>query len=262
MRSVVHRILRKLPAPVAIRIEQAKRSVYASSDFRRSRQLLAKYAPDGRVRAGPFQGMHYVSEAVGSAYLAKVFGNYEHELHATFRALVATPFDLVVDIGAAEGYYAVGLALKMPNLRVVTFDIDKRARHLQKQLAQVNGVADRLDVRGAGDPAEVERALAGATRPLVICDCEGAEDQVLRPAEAPTLRRATVLLELHDHLVPGVSARVRERFAPTHAIEQIDESGAIPAAFVDGLNDEERHYLREGRVVEQSWLLMKPHAAQ
>ena len=71
----------------------------------------------------------------------------------------------------------------------------------------------------------------------------------------------TVLLELHDHLVPGVSDRVRARFAATHAIRQIDEAGAIPPQFVAGLNDEEQHYLREGRVVRQSWLVMEPRDA-
>lgn len=66
------------------------------------------------VRRGPFAGLRYPShDAVGSSLWPKLLGSYEAELAPTFEALCATPYRTVVDVGAAEGYYAVGLGLRL-----------------------------------------------------------------------------------------------------------------------------------------------------
>src|SRR5262245_41340678 len=71
------------------------------------------------VQRGPFAGMVYPDHAaVGSTLYPKLLGSYERELHQTVDDIVRLGYDTVVDIGAAEGYYAVGLAMKMPGTQV------------------------------------------------------------------------------------------------------------------------------------------------
>jgi hypothetical protein len=41
-------------------------------------------------------------------------GCYEHELHGEIEQLVTRGFDAVLNIGCGEGYYAIGLARRMP----------------------------------------------------------------------------------------------------------------------------------------------------
>ena len=79
------------------------------------------------VAAGPFAGMRYVRGAVGSVLPPKLLGLYERELHTAIARIVAAAPDEVVDAGAAEGYYAVGLARALPRCRVTAFEIGQYA---------------------------------------------------------------------------------------------------------------------------------------
>ena len=67
---------------------------------------------------GPFKGMKYISESVGSCHMPKILGIYENEIYPILLNFLSNS-DLFVDIGAAEGYYAVGCAKKetYPNER-------------------------------------------------------------------------------------------------------------------------------------------------
>src|SRR5271170_2035809 len=76
---------------------------------------LAAYLFDyykGVVAAGLFQGLRLlpdVSWGVGDN-AAKLVGLYEAELHPALHDLALTPPPVVINVGCAEGYYAVGLA--------------------------------------------------------------------------------------------------------------------------------------------------------
>ena len=66
-----------------------------------------------RIFSGPFQGLYYIGESIGSSYYPKILGIYEKELHGILVANRLDSFDKLVVIGAGEGYYAVGLVQKM-----------------------------------------------------------------------------------------------------------------------------------------------------
>src|SRR6185436_5046661 len=106
---------------------------------------------DGRVLAGPFAGMRYVDRSFGSVYWPKLLGTYELELHATLAALLARDFETVLVAGAAEGYYAVGMATRLPQARIVAWEANTEARTAVAELACLNGVGDRIELRGICD---------------------------------------------------------------------------------------------------------------
>ena len=68
----------------------------------------------GRVFSGPFKGMQFIDESFENAFIPKILGIYERELHPAVEAAIALTPRLVVDIGTAEGYYAVGIARRLP----------------------------------------------------------------------------------------------------------------------------------------------------
>lgn len=258
MRSAVKSLLDKIPVPLAIWIESAKRRVAPAAGYRRICSIMSHLGNPEQVLAGPFKGMKYVGQAIGSAYLPKVLGSYEHELHAIVERTLSAGHDRMIDFGAAEGYYAVGYAWRQRSLKVITFDIDRRGRYLQAQMAHRNGVADRVEIRGAGDAASLNAAIEGASNPLLICDCEGYEDALLRPDLAPHLARTTVLVEMHDHLVPGVSQRVTQRFSATHDVTSVNTAARAPASFFEKLTPEDAAVISEGRPADQQWLYLTP----
>jgi hypothetical protein len=211
--------------------------------------------------------MCYVALAYGSEVLPKLVGTYESELIPVIEVICRSGCDRIVDIGAAEGYYAVGMALRNPAARIVGFEINPSARYYLRRLARRNGVSDRIAIRGECTVDSLRSELAGSRRPAVICDCEGAEDELLRPDRIESLRRALILVETHDGLetggqvLEGISRRLRERFEPTHDVEIIasrprsrEELPQDCAALTD---DEAAEAMDEGRPWAQ-WLFLEP----
>ena len=210
------------------------------------------------VLGGPFKGMRYSVRAAEGARAARLIGAYEASLAPVFEAIIARRVPQIVDIGCAEGYYAVGLALRLPDSTIHARDTDPAARALVGQLAADNGVSDRVIVGGAMDHAAL--SLCADAETVVICDIEGAEDALLDPAAAPALSAADILVEVHEGVASGMADRIAARFAPTHRITRIGrklDDSALPD-WTEGLSDLDRLLLLwEWRAAPTPWLWME-----
>jgi hypothetical protein len=181
----------------------------------------------GHVWSGPFQGMRYIDQSFCSALMPKLLGLYERELHSSVESLVEWRPDKLFDIGSAEGYYAVGMAKRLPACEVLAYEMDKPARNLLKDLVSVNdsknirvfgqATCESLNAQVAAIPAEAKIA--------VICDCEGEEITLLKPTSLPWLRRAFVICELHECFRSGLEREMCGRFKQTHEVHLV---AAVP----------------------------------
>lgn len=173
------------------------------------------------VQSGPFRGMRHIGQSVLSATAPKLLGIYERELHGCLEEALTFPFQTVVDIGAAEGYYAVGLALRRHETRIIAFEVDQSARELLTRMVQLNGVEGRVAIKELCTSRDLAATLKTSGLTLVICDAEGGEALLLDPIRVPELEACYILVELHDYLVAGVSEEIRNRFTATHSIVHI-----------------------------------------
>lgn len=229
---------------------------HGGAEFRAAKALRAKHGQG--VVAGPFAGMNYVNVAFESAYVAKLVGTYEAELHPVLTEHQATPYDRMIDIGSAEGYYAVGYLISGMAARVWAFDIDPEARWYCSRLARLNGVRERLVIAGPCSTEQLQSLCVG--RSLVFCDCEGAEIDLLDPEQSPALRQADVLVELHEFLQPGLTNRLLDRFRTTHDIRLIDALDRDLTAYpqLEPVAVEDRPFaVREGRPPAMQWAWMR-----
>jgi hypothetical protein len=211
-----------------------------------------------RVAAGPFAGMDYAVAASEGGRAPRLLGLYEASLHPVIETVVARAYPQVVDIGCAEGYYAVGLARRMPDTVVHARDSDPRAQALCAELARANGVADRLRIGPAMTHAEL--ALCAAARTFVLCDIEGAEGALLDPVACPALAEADLLVEVHEGMRPGLIQTISARFAPTHRVTRIDRSlrADLLPDWAEELSDLDRLLLLwEWRASPTPWLWME-----
>jgi hypothetical protein len=175
----------------------------------------------GRVLTGPFRGMEYTDDSAGSALSPKLLGTYEKELSCVIEAACFRAYGLIIVIGAAEGYYAVGMALKSPQAHVIAFEQSEIARRLLRRLIDRNRVSERISIDKTCSIENLATVLNGEGRKLVICDVDGAEVDLLDPIRVTGLRRVDVLVELHDCFTPGISAEIEKRFAGSHFIDVI-----------------------------------------
>lgn len=215
------------------------------------------------VREGPFAGMEYNDHSTEGCHIAKLLGVYEQPLHPMIQALVSPEIRTVLNVGSAEGYYAVGFARRMPWARVVARDADPKAPVQVQALAAKNGVADRIVTGGEIDHAGFAEYDGGGT--LLVCDIEGAEAQLLDPAAAPALTRMRILVESHEVLQPGVTTMLAERFKPSHRIQRVEDNGLRtvrepPPWFKRMAHLDQLLALWEWRTGPTPWLIMTPKA--
>ena len=209
------------------------------------------------VLTGPFQGMTYATGASEGSRAARLLGVYEASLAPVIETIIARAYPLVIDIGSAEGYYAVGLARRMPTARVMARDENPAAQALCRDLATLNGVADRVEIGGRMDHADF--AICHDQPTLILCDIEGAEADLLDPSAAPGLQAADILVECHDCLHPGLTDRIAARFAASHNITRLDRQidPRLPA-WMEELSDLDRLIaLWEWRTGPTPWLWMQ-----
>lgn len=229
-------------------------------------RIYQKMGRPTRVLSGPFEGMNYRPIAFGSAWVPKFLGTYEKELNPYLERLKAEPCDVIVNVGSAEGYFGIGLARMLAAQKVYCFDIDPGAPRLLAQIAAINGLTDRVISGGLCLPATLEEVLAPARDPLLMCDCEGGEFDLLRPDEVPTLRRTRMVVEIHDYGdSTTIGGALRERFSASHVIETVPVAPRtlddFPAGFAPQLTDGEKlTAMEEARGTAAGWLVLLPRS--
>jgi precorrin-6B methylase 2 len=219
--------------------------------------------PDLIVVNGPFKKLRYPSEeSVSSAILPKLLGSYESELHPVLVEFSGNGYNTIVDIGCAEGYYAVGFALMFPDAEVYAFDTNSNARQLCAKMAKLNGVADHIHI-GDFCNEEVLRSIPLGDRALIMSDCEGYEGSLFNWQLAEFLVNHDVIIETHDFIDIELSVKMRDAFAKTHRIRSIKSVDDIEKAhtYIDRTlepycRSERYRILREGRPAIMEWLVM------
>ncbi len=229
------------------------------------RALASRLCPDTRVLRGPFRGLAYPElEAAGSSLVPKLLGCYEFELHPMLEHLLQQAPTSIVDVGCAEGYYAVGAAMRCEAASVFAFDTDPRARALCTAMAAHNRVGDRVSVHSECSPGSL-RSLPLGKRGLIIVDCEGFELDLLDASSPAGLRSHSLIVECHDFIRPNASTILADRFSSTHrvlqisSIDDLERAHAIGVPEFLGLSPEDRlAAVSENRPVRMRWLVMLP----
>jgi len=191
-----------------------------------------------------------------------LLGTYEMELHPWWEQVFAKPFDTIIDVGANFGYYAVGLALQFPKAMAIAFDTDWWARDAIQEMATANGVRN-LSVNGYCSPAWLKENLKGKT--FIISDCEGYEGDLLCTLEIAAMASATLLIELHEDLAPGVTSRIESRFAATHIASKVRSraTAVLPDEVrIGSLSEEEIQRASNEIRPRQEWLFLIPKHIQ
>jgi hypothetical protein len=233
------------------------------------REFVKKVYQGGapRTLGGPFAGMRYFDGTFFGPVTPRWLGSYEEALHPVISEVIAKKYGTVIDVGSAEGYYAIGFARAMPASDVYSFDTDPVSRSQQRKLIALNSVTN-LQLGGFCSH-EFLGSTGFKTPVFLLVDIEGWEYELLDPARCPALAGMDILAELHDGFGLTYEQMIEclsDRFSATHAIERIVDGARHPgdyAALAGQQLDEAElaEAINEYRPWQNSWLYLRKREA-
>lgn len=212
----------------------------------------------GKVVSGPFDGMRFANDGWGGPeYFAMLVGAYEIEVQEMISKVCGSIVNFI-DVGAASGYYAVGVPFRFRGVRSFAYELSEKSRQICKDNAISNGVIDRLQIFGKFDgslPADIKM-----TETLFLFDIEGAEYELLDEAFVSMALGAHFIVELHGDDQGKIDALAR-LFGKSNHVSLINRSiGKVHEKLLNyKLTENELNLLSsDGRDRPGKWLAVCP----
>lgn len=221
---------------------------------------------NGVVAYGPFKGMKLSRDVWWGRFdvISKTLGTYEqHVVEKLFQLRKSTrgPF---VDIGAADGYFAIGAAISGLGDLVFAYESSADARGALKSNAQLNGCSETITIRTEATFESLLALMATYKEALILIDIEGAEFELLREETLSLLSESHVVVELHPAFVENGHKKQESLLNEARRffnIELIERQCYNPNEFDElrQFSDDERLLaLSEGRSNNMQWLVLSP----
>ena len=173
------------------------------------------------VTGGPFKNVKLSDSAAEGCFAPKLLGTYEQPLHKYITKF--TKYNKIINIGAAEGYYAVGLAKLFPEAHIFAYDSNPEAQKKCREVASLNAVHERITIGSVFSFSELDNF--NDNNILIICDIEGEEYNLFKTLNETHLNMFDCLVECHDCFKEGISDKIANILKKTHNIEIIKDSG-------------------------------------
>jgi len=225
----------------------------------------------GIVQHGPLKGYNIGNRATWRAAdnSAKLLGLYEQEVCHLLDSLSRSRGTLI-DLGGADGFYGVGMIATGKYKVSHCYEIESASRENMQSIACDAGVADFVRIYGEATSnfaAELTQRGVDFSDAVVLIDIESREFDVLSSECLHTLRKAHLIVEIHDFmLVGGVGVNkywdLIERARLIFDVREI-KTGARDLSNIpilsDHWTDTDRWLLcSESRAKLMSWLHLSP----
>lgn len=226
----------------------------------------------GIVSYGPLKGFRLNEQQVwGQGDIGpKLLGLYEKEVLERIAAQ-GRKWDCVINLGAGDGYYGVGLVKSGLAARSICFEQKDEGQRAIKHAAETNGVADHVTILGRAEADFLNHPAlqdVDLSRTLIIIDIEGGEFSLLTDNLLQRLKDAELIIELHGRFIatnPNPEATFLQRLAryfrcDVFSMGQRDLSSMTELAVI---GDSDRWLLcSEGRPFLMRWVHCQPISKQ
>jgi hypothetical protein len=234
--------------------------------FRLGQRLSKEF--DNTVAYGPFRGLILSDTSWWGAADrgSMLLGIYEQEVLAALKDLSAGR-STFIDLGAADGYYAVGAVTSGLFAKSIAFEVSELGQAAVAQNAFRNSVGNRVRVLGEAKPdflyslrKDFELDLSST---VLLVDIEGAEFDLLSVELLRQLRRTALIVEVHDFQLgdSGQVEQLLDRAEEFFEISWITTGQRDLSEFseIDDWPEDDRWILcSESRPKRMRWLVLKP----
>ncbi len=221
-----------------------------------ARREVTKYR--NVVFSGPFKGLVFSNKGWGSSeHLGMLAGTYEYPV-VNYLSGLARHSTTFIDIGAASGYYSVGLAQAFPHLQVVAFESSPRSRKIMESNVLDNRVNHQIEILGKfeGDlPLEFKLDSC-----FFLFDIEGGEYSLIDRDFLIRAKKCHFVVELHGQDDSKIE-RLQSLFAEEFYVDSIANSIEETIRILDDLElteNETNLIASDGRERRGRWLIACP----
>jgi hypothetical protein len=242
-----------------------------AENFRDILALQLMNVTGGIVQYGPLAGFNLGTNTTWrrADNGPKLLGFYEQEV-CELLARLSRERDTLIDLGGADGYFAVGCLHANLYNECHCYEIVAESRANLAAVAEANSVRDRLQIYEAATsqfPAELTARGVDLSRSVVLIDIEGHEFTVLTEACLSDLSQSHVIVETHPFLAGGGQANYDELVARAgkifnvHAFQTGARDPSTRPILREHWTDTERWILcSESRATLMTWLYLEPKA--
>ena len=172
------------------------------------------------VLKGPFKGLKYFEpSAACGPIIPRLLGTYESELFSFIEEFKKNKYTKIYDIGAAEGYYAVGFSLIFPETKIVAYETDKEVFEYLKKMVSFNNKDNQI-ILNNNTCIEDFKKIQNTERLFVLCDCEGFEFDLFNKEVIENLKNSDLIIEMHTTNFDKTI--IEKNFSESHYCQRIN----------------------------------------
>jgi hypothetical protein len=157
---------------------------------------------DGKILCGPFMGMRIPKNPTWKyTHVAQmILGIYESPVLNVLQDSRFLKREVFVDIGAADGYYPIGLCYSKRMKKAFAYEIDAKSRSSISASAIMNGVGDSIVIRSEANDQELSKLAdeIDMNEVVILVDIEGGEFDLLGGEMLSKLKKAVLIIEIHN----------------------------------------------------------------
>jgi hypothetical protein len=195
-------------------------------------------------------------------FAPKILGCYEAEVQAALSLLVGIPYTRIINVGAADGFYATGLARIFPSVPVVAFEMDLTVVPRLISVVEKNNLTNQIEVQGECTVENLNE-MCDTEKPLIIMDCEGAEEILIPGMSRENLDKSHYIIEIHEHSTRNMFGIISDLLKDSHRIIRFYQGARNPNIYplLTMMVESDRWLaVSEFRGNTMSWMLAIPNA--
>ena len=218
------------------------------------------------VQYGPFKGLKLSPKTWwGSTDRASMLlGLYEKDVLDSLQN-IPKKFHTFIDLGAADGYYGVGVLVNNLFQNSICFEISEEGRQTISENAQLNNVINKVEIRGiAKNDFYHHLSTHSLSNTVLFIDIEGAEFELIDKATFSAFNQSIIFVELHDWFYENGEEKLKKLkndSTSTHILTELKMGSRDLSIFpeLNKFNDNDRWLIcSEGRGQLMTWLRFDP----
>ena len=215
------------------------------------------------VQYGIFKNLkmnHEISWGRGDI-ASKIYGFYENKIQQKLKD-INNP--ILIDIGAADGFFAIGSLKSKICEFCYAFEETKKSRENLSKTAKINNVQKKLSIIGKVTKDNFFTLLPSKinfSEVTILCDIEGGEFDFFSDEILATIRCSNIIIEIHKNhnknLEIDLLERVKKYFDVSIIID--NDKNFESVSELHALNDIDRNLIcSEGRSYIGKWWHLSP----